>query len=149
MRLSVKIAAVVGGIGGALAFAAGNASAAEPCAVGTDYSITSVAPYRRPVETGGFGGTVSPVLRGAEVRVAARPGLTQEWLQRRLESQIAAGECRFGDKPVSVDVTSEGDSFVVRVTTANEGPGTVRASATAADERTANAILAQARELTR
>ena len=76
------------------------AAAAEPCKLGTDYTVTSVAPSLRPTETGGYGGTVNPLLRGADIAVAPQPGLTAEWMEQRLEAQVAAGECNFGTDQV-------------------------------------------------
>ena len=124
-----------------------HAAAAQACSLGTDYQITSVSPYRRPVETGGYGGTVNPVLRGADIRVAARPGLTAEWLERQLEAQFAAGVCQLATGPVDVDVLSEGDAFIVRVTGIYDGPGVTRLSARNPDERAAQEILRRAQEL--
>jgi len=139
-----KTVAAAGGLM-ALLLSAGAASAAEACKLGTEYQVTSVAAYKRPVETGGYGGTVTPVLRGAEIRVAAQPGLTAEWMERKLEAQVATGECTFGVTRANVDVVSEGDNFIVRVTNREEIGALNRP--TAADERAAAEILSRASEL--
>jgi hypothetical protein len=143
-----KIVAAAGGFMALLA-SAGVSSAAtqatQECTLGTDYPVTSVAAHRRPLETGGYGGTVNPVLRGADMRVAAQPGLTAEWLERKLESQVAAGVCQFGVANPSVEVISEGDSFVVRVTTTAETGAVARR--TAADEQGARLILDRANQI--
>jgi hypothetical protein len=56
-------------------------------AVLSNYPVVSVAPYVyewTPIKT------TLKEIRGATVRIEARPGLTAEWLQLRLERQIAA-----------------------------------------------------------
>ena len=52
---------------------------------------------------------------GAEVFVPAQPGLTAEWLDRVLTSQVASGECNFGVSKVDVEVLSDGGGFSVRL----------------------------------
>jgi hypothetical protein len=105
----------------------------------------SVSPYKRQAETGGYGGTVNRVLRGADIRVAAQPGLTAEWLQRKLQGEMAAGYCQFGAGNVSVDVIPEEVSLVVRVTSGDE-IGMVNRPTTA-DGAGAAEILRWAQEL--
>ena len=111
-----KMVAAAGGFMALLASAGASRAAAEPCKLGTEYRVTSVAPYQRPTETGGYGGTVNPVLRGADIEVAAQPGLTAEWLERRLEAQVAAGECNFGVGPGLRRRDAGGRHILVRVT---------------------------------
>ena len=103
---------------GVLAGSAGSSAvAAEQCVLGTDYQVRSVEPYKVMYgPDGSYYDRVNPVLRGAEVRVAAQPGLTQEWLDRKLEAQVMAGICQFGAANVEVDVLSMGDEFAVRLT---------------------------------
>ena len=91
-----KIVAMAGGLIALLTGAASSAAPQQACSLGTEYPVVSVSPYKRQAETGGYGGTVNRVLRGADIRVAAQPGLTAEWLQRQLEAQVAAGECQLG-----------------------------------------------------
>jgi hypothetical protein len=88
------------------------AAAAEPCSLGTKYHVSSVVPYRANENLGLIYETK---LRGAEIRVEAAPGLTQEWLQSRVQTQIANGECDFGDSSVKVHVVSMGDQFSVQL----------------------------------
>jgi hypothetical protein len=57
---------------------------------------------------------------GAEVFVPAQPGLTAEWLDRVLTSQVAAGECNFGVRKVDVLVLSDGGGFSVRLSGESE-----------------------------
>jgi hypothetical protein len=70
---------------------------------------------------------------GAEVFVPAQPGLTAEWLDRVLTSQIAGGTCQFGAPKVDVQVLSDGGGFSVRLS------GT--------DEKSAAAILRHAQQM--
>jgi hypothetical protein len=142
-----KVVAVAGGFMALLASAGASSAAAEPCVLGTVYPVTSVASSSRPVETGGYGGTVNPLLRGADIRVAAQPGLTAEWLERRLEAQVAAGECQFGADQVFVEVVPVSEELVVRVTSSYEGPGVARFPDSKPDRQAASEILRRAREL--
>ena len=107
-----KVVAVAGGFMALLASAGASSAAAEPCVLDTEYPVTSVAASLRPTETGGYGGTAIPLLRGADIRVAAQPGLTAEWLERRLEAQVAAGECQFGADQVFVEVMPGSEELV-------------------------------------
>jgi hypothetical protein len=90
------------------------ARAAEPsrCSLGTRYMVRSVAPYTT-FEDAGY--TSWQQFRGAEVFVPAQPGLTSEWLQRVVNFEIAAGECDFGTRNVTVSVLSAGSGFSVRI----------------------------------
>jgi hypothetical protein len=144
-----KIFAAVGGLTALLAAAGAGTALAAPCALGSEYPVTSVSPSRRAVQTGGYADNATQVLRGADIRVAARPGLTAEWLERQIESQVAAGECQFGGGPLSIDVLPDSDGFVVRVTTGSEGPGVTRVSERKPDDRAAREILRQAEALQR
>ena len=132
-----------------LASAGASSASAEPCVLDNAFPVTSVAPFSRPTETGGYAGTVTPLLRGADIRVAAQPGLTAEWLERRLEAQVAASECQLGADPVFVEVVPVGEELVVRVTATDEGPGVTRLKDTRPDQRAANEILRRAQQLTR
>ena len=144
-----KVVAVAGGFMALLASAGASSAAAEPCVLGTVYPVTSVAPSLRPTETGGYAGTGIPRLRGADIRVAAQPGLTAEWLERRLEAQVAAGECQFGTDRVFVAVTPVSEELVVRVTSTNEGPGVTRLEDRKPDQKAATEILRTAQQLPR
>jgi len=98
------------------------------CSLGGMYRVLSVDKYEIQDKSGY---TMERELRGAEVEVAAQPGLTREWLQRRLEMEVANGTCDLGAPNVRVDVLSSGDRFSVRFS------GT--------DRKTAGAILDHAR----
>ena len=81
------------------------------------------------------GWTTYREFRGAELFVPAQPGLTQEWLQRVLSYEIAAGDCNFGVRDARVSVLSDGSGFQVRIS--------------GADERAAGEILRHAEQLGR
>lgn len=100
------------------------------CSLGDKYFVRSVAPYQTQ-EDAGY--TVYKQFRGAELFVPAQPGMTQEWLQRVLSFQVAAGECDFGVRSPRVSVLSSGGGFSVRVS--------------ADDERFAAEILRRAEQL--
>jgi hypothetical protein len=87
------------------------------CSLGQRYHVTAVSPFRSMESA--YGPTRR--LRGAELYVPAQPGLTSEWLQRVVESDIAYGRCDFGDPKATVDVTSAGAGFWVRITASNSG----------------------------
>jgi len=143
-----KVVAAAGGLMALLASAgASRAAAAEPCKLGTQFTVTSVAASLRPTETGGYGGTVNPLLRGADIEVAPQPGLTAQWMEQQLQAQVAAGECNFGTDQVYVGVIPGGDHMLVRVTSMSEAPGVTRMSDRRPDEKAATEILRRAREL--
>jgi hypothetical protein len=103
----------------------GSAAAAQPpaapartrCGVAGSQRITAVTPHRVAEQAYGEGVTR---LRGADVHVAAQPGLTQEWLERSVQQSIAHGDCDLGVQNVTVTVLSEGDGFDVQLTTPDE-----------------------------
>lgn len=128
---------------------AGRATAGEACMLGSDLVVTSVGEFRRPTETGGYGGTVNRRLRGAEIRVTALPGLTAEWLQARLEAQKAAGVCYFGAPDASVSVVSDSDDFLIRITSDYEGPGVTRLTDRKPQDVGARGIVREAQTLLR
>jgi hypothetical protein len=149
MSVSKKIVAAAGGVMALLASVGVGRAAAAPCALGTDYRVTSVQASLRPTENGGYAGTAIPLLRGADIEVAAQPGLTAEWLERRLEAQVAAGECNFGTDRAHVEVIPGSDHLLVQVTSMYEGPGVTRLPDRRPDEKAATEILRRARELMR
>lgn len=78
-----------------------------------------VAPYR--VEER-IGRSSIPRLKGAEVFVQAKPGLTAEWLQLTLARHVAAlrgpasmPDCAFDVNGVAVRVDSAGTGFLVKI----------------------------------
>lgn len=95
------------------------AGAAEPvaCGLGGKDVAHSVKPLYN-YEDAGY--TAFRQFIGAEVFVPAQPGLTAEWLDRVITSQIAAGECNFGVPKVNVQVLSDGGGFSVRLSSDSE-----------------------------
>jgi hypothetical protein len=86
----------------------------------SDYHVVSVTPYyeqKTPIKTSWN------ELRGATVRVEARPGLTAEWLQLRLNREIGApfySETAVANDPLAVSgvsarVVSVSDGFLVTI----------------------------------
>lgn len=111
---------LVGGIALALVMAASagaRAEGADRCAIGGKYHVHTVAAYTT-FEDAGY--TTYREFRGAQVYIPAQPGLTQEWLQRELADQIAAGDCNFGVNHARVTVLSAGGGFSVQITGRNE-----------------------------
>jgi hypothetical protein len=101
----------------ALAVTAGVSSGAqgaehERCNLGGKFMVRSVNAYSTHED---LGYTSYEQFRGAELFVPAQPGLTSEWLQRVVSYQIAAGECDFGVRDVTVSVLSAGSGFSVRL----------------------------------
>lgn len=91
--------------------AAQPAAAASSCVFDT-YRPTSVAPYNAE-ENVGYGSYTT--LKGAQLYVAAQPGLTREWLELNMQSAVASGHaCQLSVKPVQVAVTSAGSGFWVQ-----------------------------------
>jgi len=142
-----KFVAAVGGLVVLSAFAGVSRAAGERCALGTEYPVSSVESYKRPIQTGGYGDTVNPRVRGADIRIAAQPGMTAEWLDRKIEEQVAAGACQFGVANPGVEVAPDGESFIVRVTATPEPPGITRLSDPKPEEQAAHEILRRARDL--
>jgi len=116
-----------------LSFAAAPAATASavaptetnPCLLG-EYHVTSVSPYLAPDHIGKL--TIHRV-RGANVNVAAEPGLTAEWLKLRIERHLvemrggAMPGCVLDLKDLRVDVDSTGDGFAVRLISSNAADG--------------------------
>lgn len=108
-----RLLLTVGLVGSALAapFVA-HAAEGEGCRLFAEHDVV-VEPLR---VTEGIAFERSHRLAGAEVYVPAQPGLTAEWLQRTVETDIAAGRCGFTVGGVGVDVSSAGNGFSVRLT---------------------------------
>jgi len=107
------VAAAVLSISAALSGGArANEAASARCSLGSRFPINSVARWVT-VENAGY--TTYDQFRGAEVIVPAQPGLTREWLHRVVSYQIAAGECDFGSRDVTVSVLPAGGTFLVRI----------------------------------
>lgn len=88
---------------------------ADVCVL-SQYGPSSVAPYGAEVNAGY--GTYSQ-LRGAQVFVPAREGLTQQWLMLQVERSLSAGACRPSVGDVHVQVASAGNGFWVQLIAAN------------------------------
>jgi hypothetical protein len=110
--------------------AGARADQVNSCSVGGKFQARSVQPY---IVTEDAGYTTIRTFRGAELFVAAQPGLTKEWLQRVLTDQVASGDCNFGVHDVTVSVLSAGGGFSVRLT--------------GHDERAAGEILRNAQQM--
>ncbi len=95
---------------------AGGMSYGTACAAPFDNAenITSVTPYK-VTETNLKHSSTR--LEGAVVTVAARPGLTREWLQRQVSDPAAAAHIGWplAVKGASARVTSTGDGFAIAV----------------------------------
>jgi hypothetical protein len=104
--VAVALSLIAVGSGGA------RAAEVERCSLVGKYPVRSVNAYKT-VENTGY--TTYEEFHGAELFVPAQPGLTSEWLQRVVSYQIAAGECDFGVRDVSVSVLSAGSGFSVRL----------------------------------
>src|SRR5262249_14563690 len=85
------------------------------------YAPASVAPYR--VEENYGLGTYSH-LRGAQLYVPAREGLTAEWLALSVQRALAEGPseqaCQPGVSQVQVNVVSAGRGFWVQLAAADD-----------------------------
>ncbi len=88
------------------------AAAPVPCSLGGNNVAHSVKPLYN-YEDSGY--TAFRQFIGAEVFVPAEPGLTAEWLDRVLTSEVASGQCNFGVRKVDVEVLSDGGGFSVRL----------------------------------
>ena len=90
-----------------------------------EYGALSALPYK--VEEN-FGYGTYPMLRGAQLYVQAREGLTAEWLtlqvQRALSSS-AEGACKPNVSGVQVSVASFGAGFWIRLSTDNQADAAV------------------------
>lgn len=105
-----------------IAAAAPATTAANPC-VFDKYGAGAVQPYR--IELNAGLGTYSG-LRGAQVFVPAREGLTEQWLALEVQRAFAAdgsNTCRPGVAPSRVQVVSAGTGFWVRLIAADEQAG--------------------------
>ncbi len=106
---------------------AGTASAspslAERCQLNENYKAVTVAPFRME-EDFGLGGYTT--LRGAQVYVAAKPGLTAQWITLSVEHEIARlsksddAVCRPAVKDVKVSVVPAGGGFWVFLSARDE-----------------------------
>jgi hypothetical protein len=134
MMMSVAVPALL--LAASAAQARGGAPA-EQC-VFEKYAASSVAPFRAE-ENYGYGTYTR--LRGAQLYVPAREGLTAEWLQLSVQQSLAkqagvtngANSCQPVVPNVEVQVVSAGGGFWVQLA--------------AADERSAEALLRWAKTI--
>ena len=83
-------------------------------------------------------------LRGADVFVAARPGLTAEWLWHELGARPGdARSCATGVAGAEISVTSGGSGFVVTIRGGDEDSGQQILRLARVDERATPAQVAR------
>jgi hypothetical protein len=88
------------------------------------YAPAAVRPHYESTESPTDGPAIAPALRGAEVFVLARPGLTAEWLWHELRSRPGdAQTCATGVAGADISVTSAGPGFVVTIRGGDEVAG--------------------------
>jgi hypothetical protein len=109
-------------LSGAASTASASPAPAPRCELG-EYSPLKVAPYRTDEN---FGLGTYTVLKGAELYVPARPGLTAEWLTLTLQRDLAKlqnaadSACRLNVRNVQVSVASAGGGFWVFLSAPDE-----------------------------
>lgn len=91
--------------------AASTKSAASKC-VFDEYGALSAVPYK--VEEN-FGYGSYPQLRGAQLYVQAREGLTAEWLTLEVQRALDSSACKPNVSDVQVSVVSSGAGFWVQL----------------------------------
>ena len=123
-RKFVTTAALVGAMA-VPAFAVAGPTEA-PCIL-TEHKIITVVPYKVDEH---IGKNVIQRVHGAQVYYSAEPGLTPEWLQLNFERHLAAmkgpatmSNCAFELDKVTVDVTSAGSGYWVRLAAPNATTG--------------------------
>ena len=89
--------------------------AADSCVL-AQYGASSVAPYKAE-ENVGYGSYSQ--LRGAQVFVPAREGLTEQWLTLQVQRSLNA-TCMPGVSDVRVQVVSAGNGFWVQLIAKNQ-----------------------------
>jgi hypothetical protein len=83
------------------------------------YQASTVAPFNGE-ENYGYGSYTT--LKGAQVFVPAREGLTEQWLAREVQSALAShgsASCQPNVSDVQVQVVSAGTGFWVQLTAAD------------------------------
>lgn len=88
---------------------------ADSCVI-SQYGASSVAPYRAE-ENVGYGTYTQ--LRGAQLFVPAREGLTEQWLTLQVQRRLDA-TCKPGVSDIRVQVVSAGNGFWVQLIAANQ-----------------------------
>lgn len=88
------------------------------------YAPVTVRPHYENYVSSTEGFFSAPQLRGAEVFVPARPGLTAEWLWHELGARPGdARSCATGVAGAEISVTSGGPGFVVTIRGGDEDSG--------------------------
>jgi hypothetical protein len=88
------------------------------------YAPAAVRPHYENTDSPTDGPALAPALRGAEVFVQARPGLTAEWLWHELRLRPGdARTCATGVAGADFRVTSAGAGFVVTIRGGDEVSG--------------------------
>jgi hypothetical protein len=88
------------------------------------YAPVTVRPHYEDYVASTEGVSSEPQLRGADVFVLARPGLTAEWLWHELWARPGDGRsCATGVAGAAISVTSGGPGFVVTIRGGNEDSG--------------------------
>jgi hypothetical protein len=122
-------------LAGAASTAAASPAPTKRCVLG-EYSALSVSPFRTDED---FGLGNYTVLKGAQFYVAAKPGLTAEWLTLSVQRELAKLQsgadqaCRPNVRGVTVSVASSGGGFWVFLS--------------APDERSAASLLSWAKSI--
>jgi hypothetical protein len=120
MLFAAVCMALVGATGGALAMPG---SPAKDACVFSRYQASTVAPFNGE-ENYGYGSYTS--LKGAQVFVPAREGLTEQWLAREVQAALAshgAASCQPTVRDVRVQVVSGGTGFWVQLIAADQQQG--------------------------
>ena len=88
------------------------------------YAPVTVRPHYEDYVPSTEGAVSEPQLRGADVFVPARPGLTAEWLWHELGARRGdARSCATGVAGAEIRVTGGGPGFVVTIRGGNEDSG--------------------------
>jgi hypothetical protein len=102
------------------------------------YAPAAVRPHYESTDAPTDGPAIAPALRGADVFVAARPGLTAEWLWHELRSRPGdAQTCATGVAGADIRVTSAGPGFVVTIRGGDDVSGQQILRLARVDERAA------------
>jgi hypothetical protein len=92
---------------------------ASTCALDA-YAPATVRPHHDEVAV--QKATLHP-LRGADVFIAARPGLTAEWLRHQLQPRTGAAGCALDVAHAEITVASDGPGFLVTIRGRDEATG--------------------------
>jgi hypothetical protein len=108
------------------------------------YAPVTVRPHYENEVSWSEGFDSARQLRGADVFVAARPGLTAEWLWHELGARPGdARSCATGVAGAEISVTSGGSGFVVTIRGGDEDSGQQILRLARVDERATPAQVAR------